>query len=97
MPAMPTRRWREFGWIYYPEVRPTMATTEVFNTGNRGQNINYDDLFLQRRFASFIKAQENVQDNREINMYFLNGLDQALEADKIKEKIRTREHDMWEY
>ncbi|MCL2132008.1 MAG: gliding motility protein GldN, partial [Lentimicrobiaceae bacterium] len=22
MPAMPTRRWREFGWIYYPEVRP---------------------------------------------------------------------------
>ena len=97
MPAMPNRRWRKFGWIYYPEIRPIMAVTEVFNPGNNAQRRNYDDLFLQRRFASFIKAEENVYDNREINHYLVNGLDQALEADKIKERLRTREHDIWEY
>jgi len=97
MPAMPARRWREFGWIYYPELRPMMAVTEVFNPGNNAQRRNYDDIFLQRHFTSFIKAAENVHDNRDINMYFLNGLDQTLEADRIKESIRIREHDMWEY
>jgi hypothetical protein len=97
MPTMSNRRWRNFGWIWYPEVRPTFAVTEVFNPANNAQRRNYDDLFLQRRFASFIKAAENVHDNREINRYFLNGMDQTLEAEKIKEKIRVREHDMWEF
>jgi gliding motility associated protien GldN len=97
MPAMPTRRWREFGWIWYPEVRPMMAVTPIYNTGNAAQMRNYDDLFLQHRFASFIKAQQNVHDNREINMYILNGMDQTLEAEKIKEKVRVKEHDMWEF
>jgi hypothetical protein len=97
MPAMPNRRWREFGWIDYLEIRPFMAVTEVFNPGNNAQRRNYDDIFLQRKFASFIKAEENVHDNRDINMYFLNGMDQTLEAERIKEKIRVREHDMWEY
>ena len=96
-PAISNRRWREFGWIWYPEVRSTMAVTEVFNPGNNAKRINYDDLFLQRHFASFIKAEENVHDNREINMYILNGMDQTMEAEKIKESIRTREHDMWEF
>jgi len=96
-PAMPNRRWREFGWIYYPEFRPTMAQTAVFNPNNNAQRRNYDDIFLQRMFASFIKAEENVHDNREINMYILNGMDQTLESEKIKERIRVREHDMWEY
>jgi len=97
MPSMPQRRWRDFGWIYYKEVRPTLAVTEVFNPANNAQRRNYDDLFLQRRFSSFIKAEENVHDNREINQYILNGLDQILEAEKIKDRIRVREHDMWEF
>jgi len=97
MPTMPNRRWRNFGWIYYPEVRPTFAVTEVFNPANSAQQRNYDDLFLQRRFSSFIKAEQNVHDNREINQYILNGMDQTLEAEKIKERIRVLEHDMWEF
>lgn len=94
---VPNKRWRNFGWIYYPELRPTMATTEVFNPANNAQRRNYDDLFLQRHFASFIKTEENVHDNRDINMYILNGMDQTLEAEKIKEKVRVREHDLWEF
>jgi len=97
MPVMPIKRWRRFGWIKYDEIRPTLAVTEVFNSANNAQRRNYDDIFLQRRFESFIKAVENVQDNREISQYILNGMDQTLEAERIKERIRVKEHDMWEY
>lgn len=97
MPAVTNRRWRQFGWIDYNEFRPFMAKNEVFNTQNFAQNRTFDDLFLSRRFSSFIKAKGNVYDNREINHYIVNGLDQILEAEKIKNEIRQKENDMWEY
>ncbi len=97
MPAVTNRRWRQFSWIYYPEFRPFMAKNETFNMYNFAQNRSFDDLFLQRRFASFIKAESNVYNDREINQYIVNGLDQILESERIKEKIRQDENDMWNY
>ncbi|MBO4281889.1 MAG: gliding motility protein GldN [Bacteroidales bacterium] len=97
MPAVTNRRWRQFSWIDYNEVRPFLAKNEVFNNKNFGQNRTFDDLFLQRSFSSFIKAESNVYDNREINHYIVNGLDQILESERIKNKIRQNENDMWEY
>jgi gliding motility associated protien GldN len=97
MPGVSGRKWRKFGWLYFPEMRPMLATTETFNPQNNAQRRNYDDIFMQRHFSSFIKAEENVHDNREINMYTVNGMDQRLEAEKMKERIRKREHEMWEY
>ena len=97
MPGVTNRRWRQFSWIDYNEIRPFLARNEVFNTQNFAQNRTFDDLFLQRRFSSFIKAKGNVYDHREINQYIVNGLDQILEAERIKNEIRTREHDMWEF
>lgn len=97
MPGVTNRRWRQFSWIDYNEIRPFLARNEVFNTQNFAQNRTFDDLFLQRRFSSFIKAKGNVYDHREINQYIVNGLDQILEAEKIKNEIREKEHDMWEF
>ena len=97
MPAVTPRRWRPFGWLYYEEMRPTLVTTEVFNNHNNAQRRTYDDIFVQRRFSSFIKAVENVHNNRQINEYWVNGMDQRLEADAIKESIRYKEHEMWEF
>lgn len=97
MPAVTNRRWRQFSWIDYNEFRPQMAKNEVFNTKNFAQNRTFDDLFLQRRFSSFIKAESNVYDNREINHYIVNGLDQIQESERIKNKIRQSENDMWIY
>jgi gliding motility associated protien GldN len=93
----PPRRWRRFGYIYFPEIRPLLATTEVFNPQNNGQRRTYDDMFMQRHFSSVITAVENVHDNRQISEYIVNGMDQRLEADAIKEKIRSREVELWEY
>ena len=97
MPAVTNRRWRQFSWIDYNEFRPFMAKNQVFNTKNFAQNRTFDDVFLKRSFSSFIKAKANVYDNREINHYIVNGLDQILESERLKNEIRQDEHDMWEY
>ena len=97
MPAVTNRRWRQFSWIDYQEFRPIMAKNEAFNMSNFAQNRTFDDVFLQRRFASFIKAESNVYNDREINHYIVNGLDQILESERIKDKIRQSEHDMWDF
>ena len=97
MPAVPLRRWRRYGWLYFQEMRPMLATTNVFNDQNNAQRRTYDDIFAQRRFSSYIKAEEGVQNNRQISDYTVNGMDQRLEADAIKEKIRYKEHEMWEF
>lgn len=97
MPTVSSRKWRRFGYLYFKEMRPMLATTEIFNPQNNAQRRTYDDIFVQEHYSSFIRAEENVHDNRNIFEYTVNGMDQRLEGDKIKEKIRTREHEMWEY
>ena len=83
-------------WIYFPEYRDLFAKYEVFNPFNDSQNISFDDLFLQRKFGSFIYAESNQFDNRFIPDY-LTGDDILYEAEKIKQKIFEFEHDLWEY
>jgi gliding motility associated protien GldN len=97
MPAAPLRRWREYGWLYYDELRPALAVTEVFNQKNNAQRRTYDDIFLMRHFSSYFRGVENVHNDRQISEYILNGMDQRLEADALKEEIRTYEHDLWEF
>lgn len=97
LPELGGTKLAPIGWFYYPEFRPVMAVNEVFNPHNNANRRTYDDIFLQRHFSSFIRAEENVYDNREIFHYILNGLDQILEAEKIKHKVFAFEHDMWEY
>jgi gliding motility associated protien GldN len=83
-------------WVYFDEVRPLLANHEIFNRNNDAQRISFDDFFWQRRFSSYIIAESNVYDNRQVGSYSL-GMDAQLEAEKIKESIFNIEHDLWEY
>lgn len=83
-------------WIYFPEARPLLAGQEVFNRHNDAQRISFDDIFFQRRFSSYIVRETNVYDNREIFEY-MQGLNQLMEAEKIKMELMEWEHDLWEY
>ena len=83
-------------WIYFPEFRELFARNEVFNAFNDAQNISFDDIFIQRRFASYIFGESNVYDNRFIPDY-MAGDDILLEAERIKQSIFEFEHDLWEY
>ncbi len=83
-------------WVYFPELRPLMTRHEMFNENNDAQRISYDDFFSQRRFNSYIYAESNVYENRNIGSYAL-GMDALLEAERVKQYLFETEHDLWEY
>lgn len=83
-------------WIYFPEARNIFASAEVFNRQNDAERRTMEDIFWKRMFGSYIYKEKNVYD-RQISDYMLNGIDQLLEAEKIKEDIFILEHDLWEY
>lgn len=89
------RGYKPLFWLYYPEIRPVLARYEVFNTGNSARRLSYDQLFLQRRFSSYIIKEDNVFDRR-IDEY-ATGLDGLLESERIKNEIRDFEQELWVY
>lgn len=88
----------ELFWIFYPSAREVLHDAKVFNPKNSSQPISYDHLLNARRFNSVIIREENIYGNRKIADYIRgNALFQLLEADRIKESIRNKEIDMWNY
>lgn len=83
-------------WIYFPEFRELFAKHEAFNAHNDAQNVSFDDLFIQRKFSSYIFGESNVFENRFIPDY-MTGDDILYEAERIKQSIFEFEHDLWEY
>jgi len=82
-------------WIYFPDARPVLAKSVVFNRKNGGARLTYDDVFWKRFFASYVYKEENVYD-RDISQYAL-GMDALLESNRIKREIFEMEQDLWEY
>ena len=84
-------------WIFFPEARKILYDSKVFNSENSVSPISFDHLLNARRFSSVIVREENVYQNRSISDYIKTSLFQLLEANKIKEDIRNKEMDMWNY
>ena len=85
-------------WIYYPSIRNILKVQNTFNDRNSSKPVNFDDLLLSRHFNAFIYREENVNDDRAIAGYKPNdAMDQLLESERVKDKIRDFEHDMWNY
>ncbi len=88
---------KRVGYIYYNELRPFLAKQEVYNVKNNAQRISFDDLITWKRdFTSFIYKEANVYD-RDIADYIANSRDQRLESERITDKLRTFESDLWEF
>lgn len=88
----------ELFWIFYPSARNILHKSKIFNPKNTMQSISFDHLLNSRRFSATIVREENVYGNRAISDYVRgNSLFQLLEANKIKEEIRNKEMDMWNY
>jgi len=85
-------------WVFYPSARQVLHNSKVFNPMNVSQPISYDHLLNARRFNAVIIREENIYGDRKISDYIKgNALFQLLEADRIKESIRNKEIDMWNY
>ncbi|TDQ30234.1 type IX secretion system ring subunit PorN/GldN [Tenacibaculum caenipelagi] len=88
----------ELFWVYFPDARETLHKSKVFNPENSAQPLSYDNLLNARRFNSTILKEENIYGDRAISDYIRgNSLFQLLEANRIKEGIRNKEMDMWNY
>ena len=98
LPDIEDEELYELFWVFYPETRQILHDSKVFNPKNVSQPISYDHLLNARRFNAVIVREENVYGNRSIADYIRgNALFQLLEADRIKESIRNKEIDMWNY
>ncbi|MEN9548874.1 MAG: gliding motility protein GldN [Bacteroidota bacterium] len=86
-------------WIYYPELRATLAKYEVYNPKNMGQSrMTWEELFESRMFSSYIlKSTIDNAANKNIRQYIKDPILALLEGDNIKEKIFNFEQDLWSY
>ena len=82
-------------WIYFPDVRPLLAKSEVYNRFNDAARFTYDDLFWKRMFTSYIYKESNVFDRKIVD--YAKGIDQQLESDRIKNEISDFEQSLWSY
>lgn len=88
----------ELFWIYFPAAREVLNQSYAFNDKNSAMPISFDRLLNSRRFNAVITKEENVYGDREIEKYMKdNSQMQLLEAERVKDKIRDFEQDMWNY
>ncbi len=88
----------ELFWVFYPSARDILHKAKVFNSKNSAKPISFDHLLNSRRFSAVIYKEDNVHGDRPISRYLPdNAMQQLLEANRIKERIRDREQDMWAY
>lgn len=88
----------ELFWVYFPAARDVLHEAKAFNDKNSAMPFSFDHLLNSRRFSAVIYLEENVYGDRKIADYMQeNAQMQLLESDRVKEKIRDFEQDMWNY
>ncbi len=87
--------FRDLFWVYFPECRFILQNYFVENRRNSSQRMSFNDLFMKRKFMSYIVKESNLS-GREIESYKA-GIDALLESEKIKEEMFNFEHDLWTY
>ncbi|SHG71586.1 protein involved in gliding motility GldN [Flavobacterium micromati] len=88
----------ELFWIFFPAARDVLHDAKAFNEKNSAMPISFDQILNSRRFNSVIYKEENVYGDRGIDEYMKdNAQNQLLESERVKDKIRNFESDMWNY
>lgn len=86
-------------WVYYPDLRASLAKAEVYNPKNMGQSrMTWEELFESRMFSSYVvKSTLDNPGNKMIRAYIKDPILALLEGDNIKEKMFNFEQDLWSY
>jgi len=88
----------ELFWVFFPSARYTLHDAKAFNDKNSAMPVSFDQILNSRRFNAVIYQEENVYGDRDIVSYMKdNAQNQLLESERVKEKIRDFEEDMWNY
>lgn len=86
-------------WVYYPDLRPTLARFEVYNPKNMGMaRMTWEELFEARMFGSYIiKSTLDNPLNKYIRGYITDPILRLLEGENVKEKIFNYEQNLWSF
>lgn len=86
-------------WVYYPDMRKTLARYEVYNPKNMGYGrMTWEELFEARMFASYVtKSTLDNPGNKTIRQMIKDPILALLEGENIKERIFNYEQDLWSY
>ena len=86
-------------WIYYPDLRATLARYEVYNPKNMGvSRMTWEELFEARMFSSYIiKSTLDNPMNKMLRNMINDPILRLLEGDNIKDKIFNYEQNLWQY
>jgi gliding motility associated protien GldN len=85
-------------WVYYTDLRPSLALYEVYNGKNFGARMSWEELFESRYFAStIVKSTIDNPYDLQIKQYIKDNILRLLESDNIKSKIFNFEQDLWSY
>lgn len=88
----------ELFWVWFPGAREVLHNAKAFNRQNTSMPISFDHLLNSRRFNATIYKEDNVQGDRKVKEYINdNAMMQLLESNRIKERIRDIEQDLWNY
>ena len=84
-------------WVPFDMLRPYFAQQEVLlSDKNNGMRLSLDDLFIKRRYGSYIYKTSNVQ-NRNFLEYCTTSEEAKREQDIVKTTLLNFEQDLWEY
>lgn len=85
-------------WVYYPDLRASLAKHEVFNGKNYGGRMSWEELFENRMFSSrIVKSTIDNPFDKDFKDYITDPLFQLLEGENVKEKIFNYEQGLWAY
>ena len=88
---------RPLFWVRYDELRPYLAKQEaLLSDKNNGARESMDDLFIKRRFGSYIFKESSTM-NRNLLQYNSTQEEMHKEQERIKTSIINFEQDLWEY
>ncbi|MFH6958050.1 gliding motility protein GldN [Flavobacterium aquidurense] len=88
----------ELFWVFFPDARIVLNEAKAFNDKNSARPISFDQILNSRYFNAIIYKEENMYGDRAIKDYMKDDAQaQLLEAERVKEKIRNFEQDMWTY
>ncbi|TDE02539.1 gliding motility protein GldN [Flavobacterium sandaracinum] len=88
----------ELFWIFFPAAREVLHEAKAFNDKNSAMPISFDQILNSRRFNALIYKEDNAYGDRSIEEYMKdNAQNQLLESERVKDKIRNFESDMWNY
>jgi gliding motility associated protien GldN len=82
-------------WVYFPQARDVLKNYYVYDAKSTVGGNTYDHLFMTRRFNAVVYKESTLYD-RKIEDYRF-GADALYESEKVKNTIRTFEHDVWNF